>query len=310
MKIYMHWDMEGVSGIFTREHPWYWEAGVREHIAAEGRQLLIADINSAARAALEAGVDELIVCDTHHGGENIILDKMFSDPAITYYNRSVGFDTGFDMPSATQPKGYQNGKRRWMPRLDDTVDGLMLMGHHAKAGTEGAFLHHTWTLEWADFRINGQSVGEMGIEACYAGHWDIPPIMMQGDEAACREAEQQFPGIVTAAVKRAQSYDRCSGLDAESARRLTAQKVAEAIGKARTGQIKPYKPRKPKASVSEANILPMTVTIQMKKAEAAAAAAQKPGVQRLGEYTVAGHVEQQCDVVKWILGVGLRMRET
>jgi D-aminopeptidase len=87
MKIYMHWDMEGVSGIFTREHVWYWEEEVRERIAAEGRQLLIADINSAARAALEAGVDELIVCDTHHGGENIILDQMFSDPAITYYKR-------------------------------------------------------------------------------------------------------------------------------------------------------------------------------------------------------------------------------
>ncbi|MBM3242252.1 hypothetical protein FJZ31_38785 [Candidatus Poribacteria bacterium] len=283
MKIYMHWDMEGVSGIFTREHVWYWEEGVREHIAAEGRQLLIADINSAAAAALEAGVDELIICDTHHGGENIILDQMLSDPAITYYNRSVG---------------YQDGERRWMRGLDDTLDGLMLMGHHAKAGTEGAFLPHTWTLEWADFKINGQSVGEMGIEACYAGHWDIPPIMMQGDEAACREAERQFPGIVTAAVKRAHSDDRCSGLDSESARQLTAQKIAEAIEKARAGQLKPYKPT-----------LPMTVTIGMKKPETAEAAAQKPGIQRIDEYTVAGHVEQQCDVVKWILGVGLRMRE-
>ena len=51
----MHWDMEGVSGIFTREHVWYWEEGTREHIAEEGRQLLIADVNSAAAAALEAG---------------------------------------------------------------------------------------------------------------------------------------------------------------------------------------------------------------------------------------------------------------
>ncbi len=88
-------------------------------------------------------MDELIVCDTHHGGGNIILDKMYTAPGITYYDRSVG---------------SQDGERRWMRGLDDTVDGLMLMGHHAKAGTEGAFLHHTWTNEWADFRINGQSV--------------------------------------------------------------------------------------------------------------------------------------------------------
>ncbi len=275
----MHWDMEGVSGIFTREHVWYWEEGARKHIAEQGRQLLIDDINSAAAAALEAGVDELIVCDTHHGGGNIILDRMLSDPRITYLDKS---------------RGYQNGKLRWMPGLDESADGFMLPGHHAKAGTQGAFLPHTWTLEWADFRINGQSVGEMGIEACFAGYWDIPVVMMQGDEAACAEAEAQFPGIVTAPVKRAKSHDLCAGPDAESARRLTAQKVAEAIEKLRAGLCTPYKP-----------MLPMTVTIVMRSAEAAEAAAAKPQVQRIDEHTVQGRVEEQCDVVKWILGTGL-----
>jgi len=275
----MHWDMEGVSGLFTREHVWYWEEGVREHIAEEGHQLLMADINSAAAAALEAGVDELIVCDTHHGGGNIKLDKMLSDPRITYHDRSVA---------------YQDTKRRWMPGLDETVDGIMLMGHHAKAGTEGTFLHHTWTLEWADFRINGQSVGEIGIETCYAGHWDIPLIMVQGNEGGCREAEEQFPGILTATVKHAESYDLCSGPDADSARRLTAQKVAETINRVNTGQFRPYKPT-----------LPMTVTIQMKTAEAASSSAQKPEVRQIDEYTVECQVQRQCDVVKWIVGVGL-----
>jgi len=282
MKIFMHWDMEGASGIFTREHLWHWEECVREHIMEEGRQLLTADINSAVAAALKAGVDELLVCDTHHGGGNIILEQMLSDPRVMYLE---------------SPRGYQDGKLRWLPGLDDTVDGLMLPGHHAKAGTEGAFLPHSWTLEWADFRINGQSVGEMGIETCFAGHWDIPLIMMQGDEAGCREAEEQFPGVVTACVKRAESHDLCSGLDAESARRLTAQKVTEAIEKARTSQFKPYKPT-----------LPMTVTIQMRAAEKAEATAQKPGVRRIDEYTVECQVERQCDVVKWILGTGLDMR--
>ena len=276
MKIYMHWDMEGVSGIFTREHVWYWEEGTRQHIAEEGRQLLIADVNSAAAAALEAGADELIICDTHHGGGNISLDKMLSDSRITYHVKS------------------RDAKGRWMPGLDDTVDGLMLMGHHAKAGTEAEFLPHTWTTEWADFRINEQSVGEIGIEACYAGYWNIPPIMAQGTMAACKEAAELFPGIVTANVKHAESHDLCSGLNPDSARRLTAQKVSEAINKARTGQLGPYKPT-----------LPITVTIRMKTAELAEAAAQKPQVRQIDEYTVEGKVQRQCDVVKWILGTGL-----
>ncbi len=279
MKVFMHWDMEGVSGIFTREQVWFWEEGVRDHIAREGHQLLMADINSAAAAALEAGVDELIVCDTHHGGGNIILDQMLSDPRITYLEK---------------PRGYQDEKFRWMPGLDETVDGFMVPGHHARAGTEGAFLPHTWTLQWADFSINGQSVGEMGIEACFAGHWDIPVIMMQGDEAACREAEEQFPGIVAAPVKRAESQDLCSGLEPESARRLTAQKVAEAVENLRAGLSKPYAPA-----------LPMTVTIRMVSVEDAEKAAQKPAVQRIDEYTVETQLERHCDVVKWILNTGL-----
>ena len=44
LKIFMHWDMEGSSAIFTREQAWYWENGVREQVAAEARELFTADV--------------------------------------------------------------------------------------------------------------------------------------------------------------------------------------------------------------------------------------------------------------------------
>jgi D-amino peptidase len=279
MKFYMHWDMEGVSGLFTREQVWFWEAGARPAMAEEGRRLLMADVNSATAAVLEAGADQVIVCDTHHGGGNITIPEMLADPRVTYHGRS---------------RAIRDGKSRWMPDLDESVDGLMLMGHHAKAGTEGAFLPHTWSLDWADFAINGQSVGEIGIEACFAGYWDVPLILVQGDEAGCREAETQFPGVVTAAVKRAESRDRCSGLDAEAARRLTAEKVAEAIQKARSGHPAPYKPS-----------LPMRVSVRLSSTAAAEAAAAKPGARRVDEDTVEWVVERQCDLVKGIANAGV-----
>ena len=94
MKIFILWDMEGTSGLFTREQVWYWEEGVREQVAAEGRDLLIADVNAASTAALAAGADELIVCDTHHGGGNLQPEKMLSDPRITYLFRSIGLQDG------------------------------------------------------------------------------------------------------------------------------------------------------------------------------------------------------------------------
>jgi D-amino peptidase len=277
----MLWDMEGISGLFTREQAWYWKEGVSEQTAEEGKQLLMADINSAAAAALDAGVDELIICDTHHGGGNIRIAEMLADPRITYHGYSRFT--------------YPDGRQRWLAGLDETVDGFLLPGHHAKAGTPNAFLPHTSSIEWSDFRINGQSVGEIGLETCYAGHWDVPLIFVQGDEAGCAEAAAQFPGVVTAPVKRAVTWERCTGLDPEAGRQLTAQKVVEAVEQIRAGRRPaPYKPS-----------LPMTVSIRMATVAGADRTAARPGVRRVDEHTVECVVPRQADVIKWITNTGL-----
>jgi D-amino peptidase len=282
LKIFMLWDMEGASGLFDKERIWYWDPGVPEEMEKEGCELLTADVNSAARAAFEAGVDSLIICDTHHGGNNIIPEKLISDPRIKFLPRSVG---------------QENGKRRWMPGLDETVDGFMLMAHHAKPDTEGAFLHHAQSLDWADVRINGKSVGEIGIESCYAGNWNIPVILMHGDEAGCSEAEQLLPGIITAAVKHAVSYDKAEGLDPQAARDLTAQKVKEAIEKLKSGgKFTVYKPT-----------LPMTISVRLTTTEAAEKLSERFSATLKDPFTVEATVERHSDVMKPFTGAGLDM---
>lgn len=281
LKIFVLWDMEGTSGIFTREQAWYWENGVREQVALEARRIFTSNVNALSAAALERGATELIVCDTHHGGGNLIREQLSTDSRIKYEYRSVGME---------------NGKRRLMPQLDSNVAGLMLPGHHAKAFTERAFLPHTNNIEWADFQINGQSVGEIGIEACYAGHWDVPLIYVEGDEAACYEARRLFSGVVTAVVKQAESAELSAGLDQKAAHREVERKVAEAIEKVRNRQFRPYKPA-----------LPMTVTVRMRTMDGAAKAAKRPGVLRLDDHAVEARVGRQCDVLKWLTGAGLDM---
>jgi len=282
LKVFMLWDMEGTSGLFEKEKIWYWDPGVPEQMKKEGCELFTADVNSAARAALEAGVDSLIICDTHHGGNNIIPEKLISDPRIKFLPRSVGLE---------------NGKWRWMPGLDETVDGFMVMGHHSKPGTEGGFLHHAQSLDWADIRINGKSVGEIGIESCYAGNWNIPTIMMHGDDAGCREAEELLPGIVTAAVKHAVSYEKAEGPDPETARALTARKVKEAIEKLKSGgKFTVYKPT-----------LPMTVSVRLITTEAAEKLSGRFGTKLKDPYTVEETVDRQSDVMKPFTGAGLDM---
>jgi D-amino peptidase len=280
LKLFFNCDMDGSPGIFTREQAWYWESGARPEVGREACELFTADINAASEAALAAGAADLIVCDTHHGGGNFVQEKLLRDPRITYLYRSVGIE---------------DGKRRWMPGMNETVAGLLLPGHHAKASTEGAFLPHTWNFEWLDFTINGQSVGEIGIEACFAGHWNVPLIHVQGDEAACAEARRQFPWVVTTAVKSG-TTDLCTGLTPDEAKRETARGIRQAIEGLRAGKMRPYKPA-----------LPMTVTLRMRTMDAAAKAAQRPGVLRLDDHTVEARVGRQCDVVKWLLGTGLDM---
>jgi D-amino peptidase len=164
------------------------------------------------------------------------------------------------------------------------------------AGTPGAFLPHTCNSTYADLRINGESVGEMGIEACFAGHWGIPVIYAQGDEAACREAEAQFPGIVTACVKQAVDWETAVGPDPEAAHYLTAERVAHAIAKLRAGQCRPFQPA-----------LPMTVQLRFDTTERAERAAGRPGVVRVDAHTVQCRVERRADVMRWLDGAGLDM---
>ena len=271
MKVYMLCDMEGVSGLYTKEHAWWWEEGARQYIyAEEGRRLLTEDINSAATAALAAGVSELVVCDTHHGGGNVLWDELLSDPRVTY----------------ERPQSL-----RLMPSLDETCRGLILLGHHAKAGTQDAFLDHSFSGSWFDFQINGMSIGEIGMETCYAGHWNVPLIMVQGDRACCTEAESQFPGVVTAVVKRGLGFGRAAGPAPVVARALTAEKVAEAIARLSDGVFQPYR-----AS------LPITVRILTQTTEEAERIASRPWARRLDGRTVEATIERQCDILSWATG--------
>jgi D-aminopeptidase len=103
--------------------------------------------------------------------------------------------------------------------------------------------------------------------------------------------------VVTAAVKEGGTNpELCTGLDQHPAHRETAKGITEAIGKMRADRMRPYKPT-----------LPMTVTQRMRTMDAAAKAAQRPGVFRLDDHTLEARVGRQADTVKWLLGTGLDM---
>ena len=169
----------------------------------------MADINAAITAALDAGAEQLIVCDTHHGGGNIRIPQMLQDPRVTYLG------TEHPRRSTAACAGCRTWTRRWTP----SAARPPRQAPHPRRLPPPRPVRPVGRLP-----INGESVGEIGFEACYAAHWGVPLVLVQGDEAACREAEARFPGVVTAAVKRALSNDALRGPDLPAAHRLTAEK--------------------------------------------------------------------------------------
>lgn len=258
MKIYMLCDMEGTSGIWRRE-----QVDSSSPHYQQGRDLLMADVNAAVQGCYEGGATELVVCDTHGGGPNFLLEKM--DPRPWY-----------ETPSEFSP----------LPSIDESFDGLILMCHHAMAGTQTAFLDHTQSsMHWFDFRINGESYGEIGQETAYAGHFGVPLIMVTGDEAACAETQRQFPGAVTVPVKRALSRSRACCLHPQKAHELIRKGAAEAVRKAKT--LKPFKPT-----------TPITLELTYYRTDMADAAAARPGNERVGPRTVRRVVQTAKQVLE------------
>ncbi len=71
MKIYIHTDLEGVSGIENIEMM------ARDHARhREAEENLMADLNAAVDGAFEGGAEHVTVLDSHGGGRNFILDML------------------------------------------------------------------------------------------------------------------------------------------------------------------------------------------------------------------------------------------
>ncbi|MDD4871859.1 MAG: M55 family metallopeptidase [Kiritimatiellae bacterium] len=176
-KIYIVTDLEGISGVFkfsqTRE--------TDTPLAREAREYFMGDVAAVARGLRDGGATEVVVLDGH-GNQAVIPHLM--EPGAKYI-------TGTPRP------GVFCG-------LDNTFAGVVLLGFHAMMGTPDGVLNHTQSSKSENrYWYNDVESGELVQSAVAAGSYGIPPILVTGDEATCREAEKFFgKTCVTVAVKK------------------------------------------------------------------------------------------------------------
>ncbi len=222
MKIYIHTDLEGISGIdniemMAREHP-------RHHEALEN---LMLDVNAAVDGAFAGGADHVTVLDSHGGGGNFIIDML---------DKRAENDT--------------KPNKKWWGILNESYDATFFIGAHAMAGTINGFLDHTQSSQsWFNYYVNGRKMGELAQWAIVASAFGVPMVMVSGDEAACVEARQFFYPVETAIVKRGIGRNRAILIDPDEARNRIREAAKNAISIIKDA--KPFTPLKPMEIILE-----------------------------------------------------------
>ncbi|MCS7237077.1 MAG: M55 family metallopeptidase [Thermoguttaceae bacterium] len=204
-KIYVVTDLEGASGVYqfaqTRD------AGP---LNEKAKEYLMGDIAAVVRGLQAGGAEEIWILDGH--GSGAVVPELMVPGAVYIVGR---------------PRPVMYG-------LDETFSGLVQLGAHAMNGTPDGVLCHTQSSKTENrYWYNGVESGEIAQVAAYAGYFNVPTIMVTGDEAACREAKQ-FLGeaVVTVAVKKGISREAAVLRPFEETRRDLyegAKKAMEAI---------------------------------------------------------------------------------
>ncbi|MAE65970.1 MAG: hypothetical protein CMJ18_16995 [Phycisphaeraceae bacterium] len=182
MKVYIEVDSEGQTCV-TREPS---DETVYGTFQAEYNRLRAAEETVAAvEGAREAGATDIIVRDAgfvrgHHPGGLFLMHERL--PA------GVRIALGSIKPAVRAAAG---------------CDAAILLGKHAMAGVADGVMAHTGSSANTEaVWLNGERIGEIGLSAVSLGAMGIPIVMIAGDEAACREANQWIEDLELAAVKQ------------------------------------------------------------------------------------------------------------
>ncbi len=213
-KILISVDMEGVAGVVTSAQlgPSGWEY-------SRFREFMTAEALAAIDGALEAGAKEIVVADSHGNGQNLLIEK-FPDnvPIIRSWPRRFGMVAG----------------------IDESFDGVMLIGYHSSTQNMDGVRAHTFSsARLTNVSINDISVSEGMWVAMVAGHFDVPVIMISGDNVATQEVKDFLGNVETAVVKEAMGFHSAKTLTPVAANKLIKEASLTAVME--INNFKPYK---------------------------------------------------------------------
>lgn len=175
MKIYISADIEGVTGIA------HWDEtekskGDYSYFAAQ----MTREVKSACEGANATGVKEIWINDAHDYARNI--NPLELPQNIMLIREWSGHP--FSM----------------MQEIDNSFDGVIMIGYHSPGGSNGNPLAHTLTTGFNYIKINDEIASEFLINAYTAAYVGVPILFVSGDKYLCGEVKKLNNNIKTLAV--------------------------------------------------------------------------------------------------------------
>ncbi len=260
LKVFISVDMEGISGIGT---PKMVNGSGKDY--GLGRELATLDVNTVVDAIFEHGPAEVWVNDSHGDMQNLLHTRL--DERVQYIQGHL------------KPLGMVEG-------LDESFDAVILLGHHARAGTENGFIAHTGSGSVKGLWLNAVEVGEAGLNSYFAGSLGVPVILAQGDSTFAEQINELFE-VHTVVTKYAIGSSVARLVHPEVARAQLRSTTLEAL--ANLDSATPL-------SVQE----PVTVRMRWASTTRADILQAIPGMQRVDGWTVEYAADTMVDAYKMI----------
>lgn len=249
-KVYISADIEGMEGVVSRAQT---EREKGDYELARKRFTL--NINEAVKAAVDAGAEEILVCDGHADMENLLIDVLH--------------------PSADLISGAMRPILQ-MQGINEEFDAVILFGHAGAGTTIGGVLDHTFNgRRIYGLRINNINMNtEAVFNAMIAGYYGVPLAAIIGDSAVVSEVQYHIPSCEGIIVKEGISRYSARSIHPTRARELIYNGVLKALK--RSNSMEPFKIKEP-----------LTMEIDFITSAGADVAELVPGVQRLSPRTIS-----------------------
>jgi len=214
LKVHISVDMEGVAGAVTGD-----QLGPTGFEYGRFREFMTREAVAAVTAAKEAGATEIVVADSHGNGENLLIEQFPADVRIV----------------RSWPR-----KLTMMAGVDETFDAAIFIGYHASTSNTAGVRAHTFSsATLTRVALNGVEMTEGAWNAAIAGHFNVPVVMMSGDDAAIAEVRSVIGNIEAAETKKTLGFHSAITITPQASVELIGRQVKAAL--ARRSEFKVYR---------------------------------------------------------------------